>query len=65
MFSTVERVHGKVDVKCEGFTVSGDKDEAFCHQCAVFICKECIKQNKRMKAFASHEVNSLHDLKQG
>ena len=65
MYSTVERVHGKVDVKCEGCTDSGDKAEAFCRQCAVFICKECIKQHKRMKAFASHEVNSLQDLKQG
>ena len=65
MYSTVERVHGKVEVKCEGCTDSGDKAEAFCRQCAVFICKECVKQHKRMKAFASHEVNSLQDLKQG
>ena len=65
MYSTVERVHGNVAVKCEGCTNSGDKAEAFCRQCAVFICKECIKQHKRMKAFASHEVDSLEDLKQG
>ena len=65
MYSTVERVHGNVAVKCEGCTDSGDKAEAFCRQCAVFICKECIKQHKRMKAFASHEVDSLEDLKQG
>ena len=65
MYSTVERVHGNVAVKCEGCTDSVDKAEAFCRQCAVFICKECIKQHKRMKAFASHEVDSLEDLKQG
>ena len=65
MYSTVERIHGNVAVKCEGCTDSGDKAEAFCRQCAVFICKECIKQHKRMKAFASHEVDSLEDLKQG
>ena len=65
MYSTVERVHGNVAVKCEGCTDSGDKAEAFCRQCSVFICKECIKQHKRMKAFASHEVDSLEDLKQG
>ena len=65
MYSTVERVHGNVAVKCEGCTDSVDKAEAFCRQCAVFICKECVKQHKRMKAFASHEVDSLEDLKQG
>ena len=65
MYFTVERVHGKVEVKCEGCTDSGDQAEAFCHQCDEFICKECVKSHKRMKLFASHEVNSLEDLKQG
>ncbi len=65
MYSTVERVHGKVEVKCEGCTDSEDKAEAFCRQCAVFICKECIKQHKKWKPFASHEVDTLEDLKQG
>ena len=65
MYSTVERVHGNVAVKCEGCTDSEDKAEAFCRQCAAFICKECIKQHKRIKAFASHQVDSLEDLKQG
>ncbi len=65
MYSTVERVHGKVEVKCEGCTDSEDKAEAFCRQCAVFICKECVKQHKKWKAFSSHEVDTLEDLKQG
>ncbi len=65
MYSTVERVHGKVEVKCEGCTGSEDKAEAFCRQCAVFICKECVKQHKKWKAFSSHEVDTLEDLKQG
>ena len=52
-------------MKCEECIDSGDRVEAFCHQCAVFICWECVKQHKRMKSFASHEVVSLEDLKQG
>ena len=65
-FSVLQRVHGKVDVLiCEECTESGDKAEAFCRQCAVFICKECMKCHKRMKSFSSHEVVSLEDLKQG
>ena len=52
-------------MKCEECTDSGDRAEAFCRQCAVFICRECVKQHKRMKLFASHKVVSLEDLKQG
>ena len=63
--STMERAHGRVEVKCELCSDSGDKAEAFCRQCAMFICKECIKQHKRMKPFLSHEVASLEELKQG
>ena len=65
MYFTVERVHDNMEVKCEGCTDSVDKAEAFCRQCAMFICKECAKSHKRMKLFASHEVDSLEDLKQG
>ena len=63
--STMERAHGKVEAKCELCSDSGDKAEAFCRQCAMFICKECIKQHKRLKPFISHDVASLEDLKQG
>ena len=63
--SALERVHGKVEVKCEECTDSGDRAEAFCRQCAVFICRECVKQHERMKSFVSHEVVSLEDLKEG
>ena len=61
---SLEGVHDK-EVKCEGCTDSGDKAEAFCHQCAEFLCKECVEIHKIMKLFASHEVDSLEDLKQG
>ena len=64
-FSVLQRVHGKVEVMCEECTESGDKAEAFCRQCAVFICRKCARQHKRMKSFSSHEVVSLEDLKQG
>ena len=64
-FSVLQRVHGKVEVMCEECTESGNKAEAFCRQCTVFICRECARQHKRMKSFSSHEVVSLEDLKQG
>ena len=64
-FSVLQRVHGKVEVMCEECTESEDQAEAFCRQCAIFICRECARQHKRMKSFSSHEVVSLEDLKQG
>ena len=63
--STMERAPGKVKVKCELCSGSGDKAEAFCRQCAMFICKNCIKQHMRLKTYLTHEVASLEDLKQG
>ena len=63
--STMERAHGKVEAKCELCSDSGDKAEAFCRQCAMFICKACIKSHKRMKSFVTHDVASLEDLKLG
>ncbi len=64
-YYALERVHGKVEVKCEGCSDSGAKAEAFCRQCVTFICKECVKIHKKLKVFSSHEVDSLQDLKQG
>ena len=63
--STMERPHGKMEVECELCSDSGEKAEAFCQQCAMFICKDCIKQHKRLKTYLTHEVASLEDLKQG
>ena len=63
--STMERAHGKVEVKCELCSDSGDKAEAFCRQCAMFICKNCIEQYRKLKILLTHEVASLEDLKQG
>ena len=61
----MERAYGNVEVKCELCSDSGDKAEAFCRQCAMFICKDCVKQHKRLKTYLTHEVASLEDLKQG
>ena len=63
--STMERAHGKVEVKCELCSDSGDKAEAFCRQCAMFICNNCIEHHKKLKILLTHEVASLEDLKQG
>ncbi len=64
-WSVMKRGHGKVEVKCKECTDSGNKAQAFCRQCAVFICKECARLHKRMKSFASHQVVPLEDLRQG
>ena len=65
MFSMLERTHSKVEVKCDACTESGGKAEAFCRQCARFVCNECIKLHRRMKPLDTHEIASLDDLKHG
>ena len=52
-------------MKCELCSDSGDKAEAFCRQCAMFICKNCIEHHKKLKILLTHDVASLEDLKQG
>ena len=64
-YYALERVHGKVEVKCEGCINCDDKAEAFCRQCATFICTQSINSHQKLKVFASHEVASLEDLKLG
>ena len=61
--SKVERATGKVEAKCE--MCSGAKAEAFCRQCVMFICAECVKQHQKMRVFASHKVSSLQEIKEG
>ena len=61
----MKQTPGKVEVKCELCSDSGNKAEAFCRQCAMFICKNCIEHHKRLKTNLTHEVASLEDLKQG
>ena len=62
--SKLELAHGKVEAKCE--MCSEDKAEAFCRQCAKFICADCVKSHKRMKgAFSGHKVSTLDELREG
>ena len=64
--TTLQRAHGKVEVKCELCTTSTPGvAEAFCRQCARFICKECVLIHTKIQTFVSHEVASLEDLKHG
>ena len=61
---TLQRAHGKVEVKCEYCTASSNA-EAFCRQCSCFICNECVKHHSKIRSLLSHEVASLEDLKHG
>ena len=63
MCSKLGQVHGKVEAKCE--MCSGGKTEAFCRQCAMFICNECTGLHQKLKVFAGHKVTSLDELKEG
>ena len=59
--SKMDQAQGKVDTECEVCEICyGDKVKAFCQQCGKFICSECIKQHRRMKAlFPGHKITQL------
>lgn len=65
LHATMERVHGKSDMGCELCSDSEARVEAFCRQCAEFICAKCAESHKRMKTFSGHEVVTLQDLRDG
>ena len=61
---TLQRAHGKVEVKCELCTASSNA-EAFCRQCSCFICNECVQLHSKVRSFFGHKIASLEDLKHG
>ena len=62
--SKLELAHGKVEAKCE--MCSEDKAEAFCRQCAKFVCTDCAKYHLKMKKlFPGHKVSTLEELREG
>ena len=56
------KAQGKVETICE--MCSRAKAEAFCRQCAEFICNDCVRSHRNMKVFASHKVVTLQELKE-
>ena len=65
MFSRMEQVQGRVEVKCETCN-SGAMADSFCRQCSFIICNSCSDAHKTMETvFEGHEVVSIHDLKEG
>ena len=66
ILSSMTIIHGQVEYQCEAcLEVYNEKAEAFCHQCAAFICAECVKSHKKCRQYSKHEISSLDDLKQG
>ena len=62
--SKLELAHGKVEAKCE--MCSEDKAEAFCRQCAKFVCTDCAKYHLKMKkVYPGHKVSTLEELREG
>ena len=59
----MEKAQGKLEAVCE--MCSGAKAEAFCRQCAEFICNGCTKSHSKMKVFEGHKVVTLQELKEG
>ena len=63
LYDQQERALSKEEVKCEMCSTSRDKAEAFCRQCGMFFCGDCIKSHQRMKVFDGHEIISVDEVK--
>ena len=64
LFRKMAKAEGKVEAVCKSCSLGG-KAVAFCHQCAVFICDECVKHHGTLMVFSGHKVSMLEDLKKG
>ena len=64
LYDQQERALSKEEVKCEMCTTSRVNAEAFCRQCGMFVCGECIKSHQRMKVFFDgHKIISVDEVK--
>ena len=63
VYGKMAKAEGKMEALCE--QCAGAKSVAFCRQCAEFICGDCERSHKKMKAFSGHVVANLEDLKKG
>ena len=59
----MEKIEGKVEATCE--MCFGAKAGAFCRQCMLFICTDCVQAHQKMKVFAGHQIVTLEELKLG
>lgn len=59
----LEKAQRKVEATCE--MCGEEKAEAFCRQCAYFICDRCVQLHPKLRVFAGHEVVTLDELKEG
>ena len=64
LYGRMAKAEGKVEAVCKSCSLGG-KAVAFCHQCAVFICAECVKQHGTLMVFSGHKVSMMEDLKNG
>ena len=63
LYDQQERALSKEEVKCEMCSTSRVKARAFCRECGMFVCGDCIKSHQRMKVFDGHKILSLDEVK--
>ena len=66
LHARVEKAEGRAEALCE-LCKSMDKAEAFCRQCARFVCATCVNTHDKLASatFSGHVVVMLEQLKVG
>ena len=60
----MQKAQGKVELTCESCHRETTPVEAFCRNCALFICQHCEEAHRTMRVFSDHVVVPLDDLRQ-
>lgn len=59
----MQKVDGRVDVKCEKCSSKSVRATSFCQACGKFICDLCVTIHRSWAEFHSHKVLSMRELK--
>ena len=64
LYTFLQKVNGKVEVKCEKCSSKSVRATSFCGECGKFICELCVTIHRSWSEFSSHQVLSLKALKE-
>ena len=65
LYDFMQKVDGRVEVKCEKCSNKSVRASSFCQDCGKFICDLCVTIHQSWAEFHSHKVLSMRELKEG
>ena len=63
LFNFLQKVNGRVDIRCEKCSSKSVKACSYCRDCGKFICDLCVQIHKSWFEFQKHKLLTLRELK--